>query len=124
MIARFMSFYKPGVTDINGTTSEFKFRPRLEVCNMINVKYVPPHHRVTEEKLKKEEEPNKKEAKKEKEVVASIATKKIAAPVKIKARSTPVKTKKMTNLEDKPAPRIVQKWVPKTVAPSPSVGSK
>ena len=30
--------------DINGTTSEFKFRPRFEVCNMINVKYVPPHH--------------------------------------------------------------------------------
>ena len=29
--------------DINGTTSEFKFRPLLEVCNMINVKYVPPH---------------------------------------------------------------------------------
>ena len=55
---------------------------------MINVKYVPPHRRVTEEKLKKEEEPNKKEAKKEKEVIASIATKKIAAPVKIKARST------------------------------------
>ena len=101
--------------DINGTTSEFKFRPCLEVCNMINVKYVPPHHRVTEEKLRKEEEPNKKEAKK-KEVVASIATKKIAAPVKIKARSTPVKTKKMTNLEDKPAP--------KTAAPSPSVGPK
>ena len=72
---------------INGTTSEFKFHPRLEVCNMINVKYVLPHRCVTEEKLKKEEEPNKKEVKKEKEVVASIATKKIAAPVKIKARS-------------------------------------
>ena len=76
--------------DINGTTSELKFRKRLEGCNMINVKYVPPHRCVTEEKLKKEEEPNKKEAK-EKEVVASIATKKIAAPVKIKDRSTPVK---------------------------------
>ena len=110
--------------DINGTTSEFKFRPRLEVCNMINVKYVPPHRRVTEEKLKKEEEPNKKEAKKEKEVVASIATKKIAAPVKKKAKSPPMKTKKTTNLEDKPAPRIVRKWVPKTTAPSPSVGPK
>ena len=109
--------------NINGTTSEFKIRPCLEVCNMINVKYVPPHRRVTEEKLEKEEEPNKKEAKKEKEVVASITTK-IAAPVKIKARSTPVKTKKMTNLEDKPAPRIVRKWVPKTAAPSPSVGPK
>ena len=83
---------------------------------MINVKYVPPHRRVTKEKPKKEEEPNKKEAKKEIEVVASIATKKIVAPVKIEARSTPVKTKKMTNLEDKPAP--------KTAAPSPSVSPK
>ena len=110
--------------DINGTTSKFKFHPRLKVCNMINVKYVPPHRHVTEEKPKKEEEPNKKEAKKEKEVIASITTKKIAVPVKIKARSTPVKTKKMTNLEDKPAPRIVRKWVPKTAAPSPSVGPK
>ena len=92
-------------------------------CNMINVKYVPPHRCFTEEKLKKEEELNKKEAKK-KEVVVSIATKKIAAPIKIKARSTPVKTKKMTNLEDKPAPRIVRKWVPKTAAPSLSIGPK
>ena len=91
---------------------------------MIIVKYVPPHRHITEEKPKKEEEPNKKEAKKEKEVIASIATKKIAAPVKIKAGSPPVKTKKTTNLEDKPAPRIVQKWVPKTAAPSPSVGPK
>ena len=106
--------------DINGTTSEFKFRPRLEVCNMINVKYVPPHRRVTEEKPKKEEEPNKKEAKKEIEVVA----KKIVAPVKKKAKSPPVKTKKKTNIEDKPAPRIVRKWVPKTTAPSSSVGPK
>ena len=71
--------------DINGITSEFKFRPRLEVCNMIDVKYVPPHRRVTEEKPKKEGEPNKKEAK-EIEVVASIATKKIAAPIKKKAK--------------------------------------
>jgi len=91
---------------------------------MINVKYVLPHRRVTEEKPKKEEEPNKKEAKKEIEVVASIATKKIVAPVKKKAKSPPVKTKKTTNLEGKSAPRIVRKWVPKTAAPSPSVGPK
>ena len=50
--------------------------------------------RLTAVKPKKEEEPNKKEVKKEIEVIASIATKKIAAPVKIEARSTPVKTKK------------------------------
>ena len=91
---------------------------------MINVKYVLPHRRVTVEKPKKEEEPNKKEAKKEKEVIASIATKKIAAPIKIKARSPPVKTKKTTKPEDKPAPRVVRKWVPKTAAPSLSVGPK
>ena len=41
-------------------------------------------------KPKKEEEPNKKEVKKEIEVVASIATKKIAAPIKKKAKSPPV----------------------------------
>ena len=46
------------------------------------------------------------------------------APVKKKAKSPPVKTKKMTNLEDKPTPRIVRKWVPKTAAPLPSVGPK
>ena len=90
---------------------------------MINVKYVPPHRRVTE-KPKKEEELNKKEAMKEIEVIASIATKKIIAPVKKKAKSPPVKTKKKTNVEDKPVPRIVRKWVPKTAAPSPSVGPK
>jgi hypothetical protein len=32
--------------DINGEKSSFKFRPCLEVCNMIEVKYVPPHHRI------------------------------------------------------------------------------
>ena len=45
---------------INGTTSEFKFRPRIEVCNMINVKYVPAHHHVTEEKPKKESRTRRK----------------------------------------------------------------
>jgi hypothetical protein len=29
--------------DINGERSSFKVRPHLEVCNMIEVKYVPPH---------------------------------------------------------------------------------
>jgi hypothetical protein len=29
--------------DINGERSSFKFRPRLEVCNMIEVKNDPPH---------------------------------------------------------------------------------
>ena len=61
---------------------------------MINVKYVPPHRRVTEVKPKKEEEPNKKEAKKEIEVVASIATKKIVAPIKKKAKKPACKDQK------------------------------
>jgi hypothetical protein len=34
--------------DINGEKSSCKFRPRLEVCNMIEVKYVSPHRRVVE----------------------------------------------------------------------------
>jgi hypothetical protein len=32
--------------DINGERSSFKFRSRLEACNMIEVKNVPPHHHV------------------------------------------------------------------------------
>jgi hypothetical protein len=35
--------------DINRERSSFKFRPRLEVCNMIEVKYVPPHRSVVKE---------------------------------------------------------------------------
>jgi hypothetical protein len=42
--------------DINGERSSFKFRPRLEVCNMIEVKYIPPHrHVVKEESMNKED---------------------------------------------------------------------
>jgi hypothetical protein len=32
--------------NINGERNSFKFRPRLEVCNVIEVKYIPPHRRV------------------------------------------------------------------------------
>jgi hypothetical protein len=35
--------------DINGEKSSSKFRPSLEVCNMIEVKYVPPHRRAVKE---------------------------------------------------------------------------
>jgi hypothetical protein len=35
--------------DINGERSSFKFRPRLEACNMIEVKNVPPQRRVVKE---------------------------------------------------------------------------
>jgi hypothetical protein len=95
--------------DINGKRSSFKFQPRLEVCNMIEVKYVPPHHRVVkeeprkEEELKKKEEPKKKDVKKIKKVVASVKT---------KEQKPPVKTKKMTKPENKPVPKMVWKWVP------------
>jgi hypothetical protein len=40
-----------------------------EVCNMIKVKYILPHHCVSKEGQRKKEEPEKKEAKEIKEVV-------------------------------------------------------
>jgi hypothetical protein len=86
--------------DINGERSSFKFRPRLEVCNMIEVKYIPPHRRVVKEEPRKKEEPEKKEVKKFKVVVASV---------KIKEQKRPVKTKKMTKSENKPVPPIGMK---------------
>jgi hypothetical protein len=66
--------------DINGEKSSFKFRPCLEVCNMIEVKYVPPHRRIVKEEprekegLKKKTEPKKKDVKKIKKDVASVKT--------------------------------------------------
>jgi hypothetical protein len=100
--------------NINGERSSFKFRPRLEVCNMIKVKYIPSHHRIKEDPRKKEE-PEKKEVKEIKEVVASV---------KIKEQKPPVKTKKMTKPESKPAPKMVRKWVPKIATPAKSVDPK
>jgi hypothetical protein len=41
--------------DINGERSSFKFRPRLEACNMNEVKDVPPHRRVVKEEPRKKE---------------------------------------------------------------------
>jgi hypothetical protein len=76
--------------DINGERSSFKFRPRLEACNMIGVKDVPPHRHVVKEEprkkegLKKKKEPKKKDVKKIKEGVASIKTKEEKPPVKTK----------------------------------------
>jgi hypothetical protein len=101
--------------DINGERSSFKFRSRLEVCNMIEVKYIPPHRRVVKEEPRKKEEPEKKEVKKFKEVVASV---------KIKEQKLPVKTKKMTKPENKPMPKMVRKWVPKIAMPAKSVDPK
>jgi hypothetical protein len=98
--------------DINSEKSSFNFRPRLEICNMIEVKYVPPHRRV---ELKKKEEPKKKNVKKIKEVVASVKT---------MEQKPPVKTKKMTKPENKPVPKMVRKWVPKIATPAKSVDPK
>jgi hypothetical protein len=98
--------------DINGERSSFKFRTRLEVCNMIEVKYVPPHRHVVKEEPGKKEEPKKKEVKKVKEVVASVKT---------KEQQPPVKTKKMTKPENKLVPKMVRKWVPKIAMPAKSV---
>jgi hypothetical protein len=107
--------------DINRERSSFKFRQRLKVSNMIEVKYVPPHHRVVKEEprkkeeLKKKKEPKKKDEKKIKEVVASVKT---------KEQKPPMKTKKMTKPENKPVPKMVQKWVPKIATPAKSVDPK
>jgi hypothetical protein len=101
--------------DINCERSSFKFRPRLEVCNMIEVKHVPPHRRIVKEEPRKKEEPKKKDVKKIKEVVASVKT---------KEQKPPVKTKKMTKPENKPAPKMVRKWVPKIATPAKSVDPK
>jgi hypothetical protein len=101
--------------DINGERSSFKFRPHLEVCNMIEVKYVPPHRSVVKEEPRKKEELKKKDVKQIKEVVASVKT---------KEQKPPVKTKKMTKPENKPMPKIVLKWVPKIATPTKSVDPK
>jgi hypothetical protein len=95
--------------DINGERSSFKFRPRLEVCNMIEVKYVPPHRRVVKEEPREKEELKKKEEPKKKKDVKKI--KEVVASVKTKEQKPHVKTKKMTKPENKPVPKMVQKWV-------------
>jgi hypothetical protein len=76
--------------DINGERSSFKFRPRLEACNMIGVKDVPPHRRIIKEEprkkegLKKKKELKKKDVKKVKEDVAFVKTNEEKPPVKTK----------------------------------------
>jgi hypothetical protein len=107
--------------DINGERSSFKFRPRLEVCNMIEVKNVPPHRRIVKEKPRKKEGPKKKKEPKKKDVKK---VKKDVASVKTKEEKPPVKTKRMTKPADKPVPKMVRKWVPKIAMPAKSVDSK
>jgi hypothetical protein len=73
------------MSDINGERSSFKFRPRLKVCNMIEVKSFPHHRRVVKEEPRKKEgltkkkEP-KKDVKEVKEDVASVKTKEESRP--------------------------------------------
>jgi hypothetical protein len=99
--------------DIYGERSAFKFQPCLEVWNTFNFKYVPPHRRFIKEEPRKKDELEKET--KIKEVVASVKT---------KEESQPVKTKKMTKPNNKPAPKMVQKWVPKIATPTKSVDPK
>jgi hypothetical protein len=107
--------------DINRERSSFKFRPHLEVCNMIEVKNVAPHRRVVKEEprekegLKKKKELKKKDMKKIKEDVASVKT---------KEQKPPVKTKKMTKPENKPVPKMVWKWLPKIATPAKRLDPK
>jgi hypothetical protein len=81
---------------------------------MIEVKNVPPHCCVVKEEprekegLKKKKEPKKKDVKKFKEVVASVKT---------KEEKLPIKTKKMTKPEDKPAPRWCGSGYPRLQCP-------
>jgi hypothetical protein len=107
--------------DIKGKRSSFKFRLHLEVCNMIEVKYVPPHRRVFKEEPRKKEEPKKKEELKKKKVKK---IKEVVETVKTKEQKPPVKTKKMTKLENKPVPKMVRKWVPKIATPAKGVDPK
>jgi hypothetical protein len=101
--------------DINSERSSFKFRPHLEVCNMIKVKYISPHRHVVKEEPRKKEESERKEAKEIKDVVASV---------KVKEQKSLVKTKKMTKPENKPTPKMVRKWVPKIATSAKSIDPK
>jgi hypothetical protein len=107
--------------DINGERSSFKFRPRLEVCNMIEVKNVPPHRRIVKEEPRNKEGPKKKKEPKKKDVKK---VKKDVASVKTKEEKPPVKTKGMTKPADKPVPKMVRKWVPKIATHAKSVDPK
>jgi hypothetical protein len=67
------------------------------------------------EGLKKKKEPKKMNVKKIKEGVASV---------KAKEEKPPVQTKKMTKPEDKPAHKMVRKWVPKIATPAKIIDPK
>jgi hypothetical protein len=50
--------------------------------------------------------------------------KEVVTSIKIKEQKSSVKTKKMTKPENKPAPKMVRKWVPKIATPAKSVDPK
>jgi hypothetical protein len=58
--------------DIYVERSAFKFQPRFEVCNMFNVKYVPPHRRFIGEEPKKKEESERRKQRSRKLLHPSI----------------------------------------------------
>jgi hypothetical protein len=53
--------------------------------------------------------------------MSSHYMKEVAASVKTKGQSQPMKTKKMTKPKNKPVPKMVRKWVPKIAMPAKSV---
>jgi hypothetical protein len=78
-------------------------------------------HDWSEGRTKEKEGPEKEEGA-EKMNVKKI--KEGAASVKTMEEKPPVKTKKMTKPEAKPAPKMVRKWVPKIATPTKSVDPK
>jgi hypothetical protein len=50
--------------------------------------------------------------------------KEVVASVKTTEQKPPMKTKKMTKLENKPVRKMVRKWVPKIATPAKSVDPK
>jgi hypothetical protein len=107
--------------DINGERSSFKFRPRLDACNMIEVKNVPPHHRVVKEEPREKEGLKKKKKKKEPK---KDVKKRSCCIRQDKGRKAACEDQKMTKPEDKPVPKMVRKWVPKIATPAKSVDLK
>jgi hypothetical protein len=50
--------------------------------------------------------------------------KEVVAFVRTKEQKSPVKTKQMTKLENKPVHKMVRKWVPKIAMPAKSIDPK
>jgi hypothetical protein len=86
---------------------------------MIEVKNVPPHHRVgrtKEEGRAKEEERVEEEGREENQGRCCIRHD--------KGRKVACEDQKMTKPEDNPVPKMVRKWVPKIATPAKSIDPK